>query len=123
MADDHSAGERHASWIELFFDLVLVAGIAQLAHVLSHGPSLADLGLYVLLYLAFWITWATFTVYGRVRGEKTRILPILLAMMGLAVMVASVPGVREEHTTAFVVALYRSTLARRSHLRADADRR
>jgi low temperature requirement protein LtrA len=30
--------ERHASWAELFFDLVAVAGVAALAHVL--GPEL-----------------------------------------------------------------------------------
>jgi low temperature requirement protein LtrA len=27
-------GERHASWLELFFDLMIVVAIAQLAH---HG--------------------------------------------------------------------------------------
>jgi low temperature requirement protein LtrA len=96
--------ERRASWIELFFDLVLVAGMTQLAHLLSHGPSVADLGLYALVYLAFWITWASFTVYGNVQAENARIRNMLLAMLGLAVMVAAVPGVREEHTTAFVVA-------------------
>ncbi|MFJ7721318.1 low temperature requirement protein A, partial [Rhodococcus erythropolis] len=31
--------ERHASWIELFFDLVVVAGIGQLAHLLHGSPS------------------------------------------------------------------------------------
>jgi len=32
------AGERHASWLELFFDLVLVVAIAQLAHLFVHHP-------------------------------------------------------------------------------------
>jgi low temperature requirement protein LtrA len=99
-----SNGERHASWIELFFDLVLVAGVGLLAHLLSHGPSLADVSLYVLLFLAFWLAWAAFTIYGNVRGDRARILYMLVAMLGLGVMVAAVPGVRHEHTTAFVVA-------------------
>ena len=34
--------ERHASWIELFFDLVVVAGIGQLAHLLPGAPSGAE---------------------------------------------------------------------------------
>lgn len=31
-----ATAERHASWAELFFDLVAVAGVGMLAHVLSH---------------------------------------------------------------------------------------
>ena len=30
--------ERHASWLELSFDLVLVVAIAQLAHLFAHHP-------------------------------------------------------------------------------------
>jgi low temperature requirement protein LtrA len=112
MAGDHSgaaagtphAAERHATWIELFFDLIVVAGVGQLAHLLSHGPSPGDLGLYTLLFLAFWIAWASFTVYGNVAGDRIRIGYMLLAMVGLAVMVAAVPGIRHEHTRAFVIA-------------------
>jgi len=102
--EDQGTPERHASWIELFFDLVVVAGVAQLAHLLSHGPSLGDVGLYLLVFLAFWISWASFTVYGNVEGDRVRIPAMLLAMLGLAVMVAAVPGIRDQHTTAFVVA-------------------
>ncbi|MGW8379430.1 low temperature requirement protein A [Streptomyces sp. ODS28] len=96
--------ERHASWIELFFDLVVVAGIGQLAHLLHDGPDLADVALYALLYLAFWISWACFTVYGDVEGEGVSPPRMLLAMLGLAVMIAAVPGVRGAHGTAFVLA-------------------
>jgi low temperature requirement protein LtrA len=33
--DSSSERERHASWLELFFDLVFVVAVAQIAHVLS----------------------------------------------------------------------------------------
>jgi hypothetical protein len=35
---------RHASYLELFFDLVFVVAIAQLAHelVVDHGPVIVD---------------------------------------------------------------------------------
>ncbi|MET8852261.1 low temperature requirement protein A [Amycolatopsis sp. NPDC004625] len=85
--------ERHASWAELFFDLVVVAGVAALAHVLGSGPDLAALGLYALLFLTFWLTWTTFMLYGNVAAGKTRITRLLIGMFGLGVMVASVPGV------------------------------
>jgi low temperature requirement protein LtrA len=67
---DHETPERHASWTELFFDLVVVAGVGQLAHLLAHGDSLSNVGLYVLLYLAFWISWATYTVTAMSRATK-----------------------------------------------------
>jgi low temperature requirement protein LtrA len=68
--------ERHASWNELFFDLVLVAGGLQLSHLLHERPTAADLGLYVLLHLAFWIAWVCFTVYGNVSRGVARGRPL-----------------------------------------------
>jgi low temperature requirement protein LtrA len=85
--------ERHASWVELFFDLVVVAGIAALAHVLGSELDAAALGLYALLFLAFWLSWTTFMLYGNVAAGKARVLRLMIGMFGLGVMVASVPGV------------------------------
>lgn len=34
--------ERHATWLELFFDLVFVVAIAQLAHKLNEDISLSS---------------------------------------------------------------------------------
>lgn len=96
--------ERHASWIELFFDLVVVAGIGQLAHLLHGSPDWSDFGLYALLYLAFWTAWACFTMYGNVAGDRVRIPSMLIAMFGLAVMMAAVAGIHENHALAFAVA-------------------
>lgn len=85
--------ERHASWAELFFDLVAVAGVAALAHVLDPDPDAAALGLYALLFLALWLAWTTFMLYGNVAGGQTRVLRLMIGMFGLGVMAASVPGV------------------------------
>ncbi|MGC0362577.1 low temperature requirement protein LtrA [Rhodococcus sp. 27YEA15] len=103
-APEKTVLDRHASWIELFFDLVVVAGIGQLAHLLHGSPSPADLGLYALLYLAFWTAWATFTMYGNIAGDRVRIPSMLIAMFGLAVMMAAVAGIHENHALAFSVA-------------------
>lgn len=96
--------ERHAGWNELFFDLVVVAGAGQLAHLLHDGPHLADLALYGVLYLAFWTTWAGFAVYGDIAASATRVRTLLIAMFGMAVMAASVHAVQTSHAVAFVVA-------------------
>src|SRR5438477_11587826 len=85
--------ERHASWAELFFDRVAVAGVAALAHVLRSQLDAAALGLYALLFLAFWLSWTTFMLYGNVAAGQTRVLRLLIGMFGLGVMAASVPGV------------------------------
>ena len=94
--DDESAQsrvERHASWAELFFDLVAVAGVAALSHVLVFELNAATIGLYALLFLAFWLTWTTFMLYGNVAAGQTHVLRMLGGMFGLGVMAAAVPGV------------------------------
>ncbi|MFE2530967.1 low temperature requirement protein A [Streptomyces sp. NPDC059371] len=90
-----SGEDRHATWLELFFDLVAVAGVAQIAHLLHGEPGPADLGQYALLFLAFWTAWICFTLYGNVAGEGTHARTVLAAMFGMAVMAAAVPGVHE----------------------------
>ncbi|MFI5915719.1 low temperature requirement protein A [Dactylosporangium sp. NPDC051541] len=85
--------ERHASWAELFFDLVAVAGVAALAHVLGPELDAAALSLYALLFLALWLSWTTFMLYGNVAAGQTRVLRLMVGMFGLGVMAASVPGV------------------------------
>ena len=85
--------ERHASWAELFFDLVAVAGVAALAHALGSELDAAALGLYALLFLALWLSWTTFMLYGNVAAGQTRVLRLMVGMFGLGAMAASVPGV------------------------------
>jgi low temperature requirement protein LtrA len=91
-ADEPEAAgtERHASWAELFFDLVAVAGVAALAHVLGSELDAAALGLYALLFLAFWLSWTTFMLYSNVAADQTRVVRLLIGMFGLGVMAASV---------------------------------
>ncbi|MBB5912240.1 low temperature requirement protein LtrA [Nocardia transvalensis] len=93
--------DRHATWMELFFDLVAVAGIGQLTHLLHHGPSPSDFALYAVAYLAFWMVWACVTLYGDIARDQTRIALMLAAMLGLGLMVAAVAGIPERHSTTF----------------------
>ena len=53
----------------------------------------ASLGLYAVLFLAVWLAWTTFMLYGNVAGSRTHVLRLLIGMFGLGVMAASVPGV------------------------------
>jgi low temperature requirement protein LtrA len=98
---DNTAPYRHATWMELFFDLVAVAGIGQLTHLLHRGPSLGDLALYLVLYLAFWMAWACITLYSNIARDHTRPPLMLSAMLGLGIMAAAVAGIPERHAIAF----------------------
>ncbi|MEU9861245.1 low temperature requirement protein A [Streptomyces sp. NPDC047971] len=102
--DTSGESERHASWLELFFDLIAVAGVAQLAHLLHGAPGHTDLALYSVLYLAFWTAWMCFTTYGNVAADKVHTRSVLIGMFGLAVMAAAVPEVRSDHADAFALA-------------------
>jgi len=51
-------GERHATWLELFFDLVMVVAVAELAHVLHDDLSLAGAATYVGLFVPVWLALA-----------------------------------------------------------------
>jgi low temperature requirement protein LtrA len=64
--------ERHATWLELFFDLVVVAAVAQLAHLLHDRPGAEDVFLFAVLYFAMWSVWTSFTLYANVAGALTR---------------------------------------------------
>ncbi|HUR08105.1 MAG TPA: low temperature requirement protein A [Nonomuraea sp.] len=86
------AGERHASWLELFFDLVVVVAVAQLAHRLQH-PTWGDVALFAILYYAVWSIWTSLTLYSNVRAEQTHLRSMLIGMFGIAVMAAAAPDV------------------------------
>ncbi|GIF63150.1 hypothetical protein Ais01nite_11850 [Asanoa ishikariensis] len=103
-APDTSAAERHASWLELFFDLVVVVAVAQLAHQLEGEPSLRDAGLFVVLFYAVWSVWTSFTLYANVAATKTRTRAMLVAMFGIAVMAAAIPEAAGERGEAFAIA-------------------
>jgi low temperature requirement protein LtrA len=82
-------GERHASWLELFFDLVFVLAVAQVAHVLSGHADFGGFLKYVALFVPVWWSWVGFTFYAdRFETEETtyRVLTFagMLAVAALA---------------------------------------
>lgn len=49
--------ERHATWMELFYDLLFVAVVAQLSLQLSHDISPSGILKFVLLFVPVWWAW------------------------------------------------------------------
>lgn len=93
VAESHHAG-KHADWPELFFDLIAVAGVAMLGHMLAGDFTPAGFGLFCLLFVAFWLTWTTFMLYGN-SNDHPRFARLLVGMFGMGVMAASVPQLTE----------------------------
>ena len=83
--------EHRASWLELFFDLVVVVAIATLTERLEEHSSATALARVLIMYLAIWLVWTSFMLYANVAAEKTRRRAMLWAMGLIAIMAAAVP--------------------------------
>ena len=63
----YHANNRHATWLELFFDLVFVASIDVVTHHLAHVHQghigLKQLMLFPVEFLPIWWIWATHMLY------------------------------------------------------------
>ena len=89
--------DRRVTFLELFFDLVFVVVIAQLAHRLAAHPTWPGVGWFVFLFYAVWSSWINGTLYYDLHGTNdvsVRVFTFLqmLAVAVMAVFVADVPG-------------------------------
>ncbi len=88
---DRAEPEHRASWLELFFDLVVVVAIATLTERLEEHSDGSALALVLIMYLAIWLVWTSFMLYANVAAEKTHRRAMLWAMGLIAIMAAAVP--------------------------------
>jgi low temperature requirement protein LtrA len=106
----HAAGEsdeRHASWLELFFDLVFVVAVAQLAEELARDHSLGGFAIFAGLFLPVFIAWQGFTFYAdRFDSDDVLFRAVMLAaMLAIAALAVQIPDVAAgRHDAGFVVA-------------------
>ncbi len=55
--------ERHATWLELFYDLVFVIAISHLTTIFSSDLNLISLSHFVFLFIPIWWAWTGHTMY------------------------------------------------------------
>jgi low temperature requirement protein LtrA len=89
--------ERRVSFLELFFDLVFVVIVSQLAHRLAEHPDWAGVGWFVLLFYAVWSSWVNGTLYYDLHGTddvSVRVFTFaqMLAVAVMGVYIGDVPG-------------------------------
>ena len=56
-------GHRQATWAELFFDLIFVVAVAQLATLLLEEVTWRGAMIYVFAYVPVWFSWIAATLY------------------------------------------------------------
>ncbi|GAB4060954.1 low temperature requirement protein A [Catellatospora paridis] len=99
-------GERGATPIELFFDLVFVFAVTQLSHALLHHLSLGGAVQTAILLLAVWWAWLyTSWVTSWFDPDRTPIRLLLIAVMLVSlVMSAAIPDAFGRAAWTFTIA-------------------
>jgi low temperature requirement protein LtrA len=89
--------DRRVTFLELFFDLVFVVVIAQLAHRLAEHPSWEGVGWFVFLFYAVWSSWINGTLYHDFHTTddlSVRVFTFgqMLAVAAMGAFIGDVPG-------------------------------
>ena len=84
--------ERHATWLELFYDLVFVVTISQLSHYLLHDVSLSNFFGFLFLFIPVWWSWigTTFFATRFYSDDLGHRLLLLLQMGGAGAMAVNI---------------------------------
>lgn len=80
-----ATGERRATWLELFFDLVFVVAIAELAHNLSENVSVLGFVGFAFLFAPVWWCWVGATFYAT-RFDTDDLSHRLLTLLQMAIV-------------------------------------
>ncbi|WP_227396075.1 low temperature requirement protein A [Jeotgalibacillus aurantiacus] len=110
-----TTGHRQASWIELFFDLVFIASLAESIHYVEahlQDGLIGTIHWFLIMFTAPWIVWRSVTFYSDRYEENTsrhRVLIIVL-MIPIGLFAYSVHGLTEGHFGWFWIAFLASRI-------------
>lgn len=97
---------RHATWLELFFDLVYIVAIAELGGFLREDLSFVGILEYASLFVLVWWTWVGFSYYADVfdTDDLFSQLALILVMFGVIIMSQTIPEALHGGSFAFAAA-------------------
>ena len=97
--------ERHATWLELFYDLVFVVTISQLSHYLLHDVSLSNFFGFLFLFIPVWWSWigTTFFATRFYSDDLGHRLLLLLQMGGAGAMAVNISGAFNNNLSGFAL--------------------
>ena len=97
--------ERHSSWLENFYDLIIAIVVLQLSANISHDVTLNGFFGFVILYIPVWWSWVGVTFYNT-RFDTDDLghrLLTLLQMAAAAFMAISVSGGFDKNSVEFAI--------------------
>ncbi|MFI6323545.1 low temperature requirement protein A [Nonomuraea sp. NPDC050556] len=85
-------GQRRATWLELFYDLVFVVAVAELAGVLADG----NVGGYVGLFIPIWWAWGGYVFYANRfdTDDVSHRLLVTAQILAVSLMAASIGDIQ-----------------------------
>ncbi|WP_072479600.1 low temperature requirement protein A [Amycolatopsis australiensis] len=113
MTDADSSSERrapgkHVGWVELYFDLVFVFAVGQVAHGMVADPRWARVAAALGLFATLWWTWIGFAVLYNRRGDDSRAADRLFVLAGTipcAIAATQAHRVFDGHPAGFAAAM------------------
>ncbi|MGO4690923.1 low temperature requirement protein A [Glaciibacter sp. 2TAF33] len=90
--------------MELFFDLIFVALVGQIAHGLHTHPSIAALGIFFALFASIWWSWVNLTFAVNIMPELTRrqlTVIMLSAMFAVGAIAVAAPEATDNRAWLF----------------------
>jgi low temperature requirement protein LtrA len=79
---DVDEGGKRVGWVELYFDLVFVFAVGQVAHGIVADPHWARAAAALGLFATLWWTWIGFAVLYNRRGDDSRVADRLFVLAG-----------------------------------------
>src|SRR2546425_11510914 len=89
-----STSLRRVTWLELFFDLIFVAAVAQVDAPLSMDYSLAGGFRFLAFFLLVWWVWAGHTLYST-RFDTDDLIQRLLTLVQMFAVVAMAANAKD----------------------------
>lgn len=101
-----SGDERRTGFVELFFDLVFVFAVAELAAFIRHEHSIAGFGKAAVVFGLVWWCWSLYTWLGTLvdLNRTHNRVAMLVATVLVFVMALMVPGVFDDTGLGFALA-------------------
>lgn len=106
--DDATTRGKRVGWVELYFDLVFVFAVGQVAHVVVADPHWLSAGQMFGLFATLWWTWIGFAVLYNRRGDDGRAADRLFVLAGTipcAIAATQAHHVFEGHPAVFAAAM------------------
>ncbi|MBS1723849.1 MAG: low temperature requirement protein A [Armatimonadetes bacterium] len=95
--------ERHATWLELFYDLAFVAAISQLSSSTAHHMDWHGIGKFMVLFIPIWWAWVGQAFYLS-RFDSDDLVHRLMAFLQILIVAAiaiNIPAAYEGNPRAF----------------------